>query len=705
MSAHVESSGLRKPSEQEIHHIVESHILWQQSGGAEGKRANFRYLDLRGANFAGVSLAEASFRGADVSGASFQGADLTAADFAEAILVQTDMTETRMAGAILTGASMPGVRLGGADMSQSKLDRAQLQSARLERVNLEGASLRECQMEGVTLAHANLSFANLRNAILESADFTSANCAQADFRGANASRARFRDANVDKAVMRGTLLDGVDVNAANFTDALEVANEYYMQAFNERKAGLKQEEARLVEYEGRLRREESHIQEVRQWLQTEYQRIEKIRETEKNLAASYHGYAVSFRRVSLLWGLIAGGFIAICGMVAITLRDLDMASIVLMLLTIFAISALFLFTTLKAGSLSRHVRKHHVAQVEKQQALKGVTQRIQETGIHEAAIQGAKVQSGVVQGGVVQEGRLAHKMPEGRQSFAPASAPIVSPSVKAEPVASPAPVQTVAPEVQEQKQASALSKAASASLPAQPAAPIASDVAPLSRQQEETSVSNSSVKETSAAPIPNLATAVQQNAISSPAPAQENKALQQDREALRQSFAMAEPATSLKQGPALSTARPSSEPATAPVKFPGFGFGKNQRKSEIPPAVQSSNDKPASLSDLRVMPVGDKVESGVAAPSVAEPASPKGFRNLTEKLWPQPASSVAANAVEGLSAGADAKDAGQSSSARNLFGKSAPKEVPSQNGFLRVTPSSPLGDAATQNLATPSKAS
>jgi len=71
--------------------ILESHALWLNSNGREGKRANLReanlrVADLRGADLRGADLRGANLRGADLREADLRGADLRVANLREANL-------------------------------------------------------------------------------------------------------------------------------------------------------------------------------------------------------------------------------------------------------------------------------------------------------------------------------------------------------------------------------------------------------------------------------------------------------------------------------------------------------------------------------------------------------------------------------------------------------------------------------------------
>ena len=62
-------------NEQELKTVLELHKKWLE-GKEEGKRANLRKSNLRGADLQGANLREADLRGADLQGANLREADL-----------------------------------------------------------------------------------------------------------------------------------------------------------------------------------------------------------------------------------------------------------------------------------------------------------------------------------------------------------------------------------------------------------------------------------------------------------------------------------------------------------------------------------------------------------------------------------------------------------------------------------------------------
>jgi uncharacterized protein YjbI with pentapeptide repeats len=112
-----------------IRGVIESHLRWLATGGAEGQQADLRgfsgdigIVDLAlidGLILRDVNLSRADIRDAWLPMVDFTRAILVAADLREshlrwAILSRADLTESNLAGANLWGAVLTGANLDGA---------------------------------------------------------------------------------------------------------------------------------------------------------------------------------------------------------------------------------------------------------------------------------------------------------------------------------------------------------------------------------------------------------------------------------------------------------------------------------------------------------------------------------------------------------------------------------------------------------------
>lgn len=146
--------------------IVASHLQWLATQGGEGKRADFKKMDLAGGALAGTVLANAGFREADLSDAQLAEARLDGADFRYA-------------------------SLSAADLSAANLGVAQLRHCDLRLANLQGATLRGADLSGAKLRGAKLAGADFKGAILVGCELAEADLSQVD---------NLTQAQVDKAV-------------------------------------------------------------------------------------------------------------------------------------------------------------------------------------------------------------------------------------------------------------------------------------------------------------------------------------------------------------------------------------------------------------------------------------------------------------------------------------------------------------------------
>src|SRR5438876_6403665 len=116
---------------QELTKMLDTHKLWVESSGKEGRRvdsegANFQAgIELRSANLQKAILNGAEFKSADLTNANFQGAELRRATFDRAILRGTNLREADLQNANLENADfLLTAQLGGANVAGAKLPQA-----------------------------------------------------------------------------------------------------------------------------------------------------------------------------------------------------------------------------------------------------------------------------------------------------------------------------------------------------------------------------------------------------------------------------------------------------------------------------------------------------------------------------------------------------------------------------------------------------
>jgi uncharacterized protein YjbI with pentapeptide repeats len=93
--------------------IMAAHRQWEESGGQEGKKAEFSGANLQGLDLSGYNLSGLDFRGANLSRGRFGDTPVEGANFRSADLQEADLSGVRgllapqLAGADLAGAKLP----------------------------------------------------------------------------------------------------------------------------------------------------------------------------------------------------------------------------------------------------------------------------------------------------------------------------------------------------------------------------------------------------------------------------------------------------------------------------------------------------------------------------------------------------------------------------------------------------------------------
>ncbi len=92
----------------DLRSILESHMTWLRSLGAEGHRADLSEAYLSRADLRWANLSEANLRGANLSRANLRGANLRGANLSRANLSGADLSRADLSGADLSGADLSG---------------------------------------------------------------------------------------------------------------------------------------------------------------------------------------------------------------------------------------------------------------------------------------------------------------------------------------------------------------------------------------------------------------------------------------------------------------------------------------------------------------------------------------------------------------------------------------------------------------------
>ncbi len=147
-----------------IKKMLAAHALWLDTHGLEGKRANFREMDLSSHNMTHVELSFAelsisNLSDIDLRWANLCNAILSGSNFSGADLSETDLSGATLTNAYLNGADLTGSNLRGASLAMTDLSGASLRFADLTNADLSGADLREVDLTGAILNGTKLQSA------------------------------------------------------------------------------------------------------------------------------------------------------------------------------------------------------------------------------------------------------------------------------------------------------------------------------------------------------------------------------------------------------------------------------------------------------------------------------------------------------------------------------------------------------------------
>jgi uncharacterized protein YjbI with pentapeptide repeats len=203
---------------------IAKHLLWLETRGRDGVRADLGQAhlgrtELSGENLSFANLSEADLRGANLcltnlSRADLSGADLCSANLGRADLSRASLHLTNLSRADLSEATLYLANLHLAHLGEANLRGANLSHTNLSRADLRGANLSRADLSEADLHLANLSEANLRGANLRQAHLSEANLSGAELSGADLSGAGLRGANLQRARLVEVNLSGADLNGA-----------------------------------------------------------------------------------------------------------------------------------------------------------------------------------------------------------------------------------------------------------------------------------------------------------------------------------------------------------------------------------------------------------------------------------------------------------------------------------------------------------
>lgn len=362
------ATGLTPLSQAEFDTALRAHELWMRTGGQEGRRGNFRDMDLRNCSLGGANLVGASLRGSCLQGMDLSRVVLQEVDMAEAILSGVKAKGANFQRANLSNAKLDSAVLEEADFSFANLQAADLSGASLDHAILVQTSLREAQLSSAALEKANLSQAIFRGANLTDANLAGANLEHADLRDTKCMRTRFDGANLRETMLRGADMEGVSFIEVDFSHAVDVSPQYQMVAFQQRQEALLEEKRRLAQDREKLAERETAVLNGKRDIELKNGLFNSLKEEEEKLCTQLSTYASWAKMYALIWFLavaVIGGGIGLMA-ANIPMDKLNIIEISVLFGSLLAIMLLFVFSAILPRRAAKLLEKHVLLRERKQ---------------------------------------------------------------------------------------------------------------------------------------------------------------------------------------------------------------------------------------------------------------------------------------------------------------------------------------------------
>ncbi len=361
-------AGLTPLSQQEFEIALREHELWMRTEGQQGRRGNFRDVDMRQCKLAGLNLSGASLRGSCLQGLDLSRTVFLEVDLADAVLTGVKAQGANFQRANLSKAKFDMASLDGADLSFANLQSTDFSGANLDNAVLVQASMREAQLASATLEHANMSQAILREANLTDANLSQANLEHADLRDTRCTRTRFDGAKLKETMLRGAELEGVSFIEVDFSHAVDVAPQYQMVAFQQRQEALTEEKRQLSHEKQKLQEKEVVVMNDKRDIELKIALFNSLKEEEEKLRLQLGAFASKARMFSIIWFLAVAVMGLIVAMMAMNIpfEKLNVIEISTLFGVLLALLALFLVSAVLPKNAGRLVEKHVTLRERKQ---------------------------------------------------------------------------------------------------------------------------------------------------------------------------------------------------------------------------------------------------------------------------------------------------------------------------------------------------
>ncbi len=347
------------PSQDDLQVILHEHALWLSSNGRDGKRANFRGMDLHGVNMQDMHLPEASFRGANMTGVNLSRANLQGADMAESVMNNANFRDADLEGANFARCSAAGAYFEHANLKSAVLSTGNYNSANFVRSDLSFATMRDvnmerCNMTGANLQDANLRHANFSEAILNEADLSNANCREATF-----DYAKMNKTTLNHTVLKGAGFEHVSFVGSDFSNAIDLDIAYQYRAFENEKEHIVHEMDNLQKVREQISVFERSLHEERQRLNQRKRMIADLEVIENEIDGGLITYAGTFRNISMMWFMLVAGFATVAAFYFSkvgwsVLKPIEIFIVVTMLLSMLGILG---YSAIKSFYVSKHFAK------------------------------------------------------------------------------------------------------------------------------------------------------------------------------------------------------------------------------------------------------------------------------------------------------------------------------------------------------------
>ncbi|MCI5050106.1 MAG: pentapeptide repeat-containing protein [Rickettsiales bacterium] len=349
----------------DIRHLIESHHEWLQSGGRNGRRANFSGMDFQGVDLRGCYLPEANFRAANLRGVDISGSELQGADFSEAIIESANFSDSKLDGANFTRARGNGAYFMRASMVGANLTASSFEEADLSQTKLAASKCREMLATRTIFTYADFDCAIMRYMNATEANFDGANLSQADCRDGVFQYAKFKESNVAAANFRKANLDQVSFSHANFSKAVELDPTYHIRSIEEEKREVKEELKNLQTMREEIGMYEQQINEQKKQIRLKRRIMDGLNDMEQEVGDSLSSYMKIFRFISIFWFTVIAlvGTLLLYRASSLGVNEMTPMEIVVMSTLILGVLGAHVISAILSHTMSRrfasYVRMRH----------------------------------------------------------------------------------------------------------------------------------------------------------------------------------------------------------------------------------------------------------------------------------------------------------------------------------------------------------